>query len=82
MPRIRCHYIDCVFLEGGYCGASTVEIDPDEGCMTYTHVAEVAADEDLNEDEIEEIWEEDDEELYSAEEDEEEDDTWAEEEEA
>jgi len=30
MPRIRCHYVDCVFLEGGYCGATAVEIDPDE----------------------------------------------------
>jgi len=53
LPRIRCHYIDCVFLEGGYCGASTVEIDPDEGCMTYTHVAEVGANEELNDEELE-----------------------------
>jgi hypothetical protein len=81
LPRIRCHYIDCVFLEGGYCGASTVEIDPDSGCMTYTDVAEVGADEALNEEELEEIYEEDDEALYEADEDEEEDDTEAEEEE-
>ncbi len=73
MPRIRCHYIDCVFLEGGYCGTTAVEIDPDEGCMTYTHVADVAADDDWDEEELEELWEED-EELYD--EDEEEDDLW------
>lgn len=82
MPRIRCHYIDCVFLEGGYCGASTVEIDPDEGCLTYTHVAELSTEEDLDEEELEEIWEEDEDELYDAEEDKEEDDALSEEEEA
>ena len=81
MPRIRCHYIDCVFLEGGYCGASTVEIDPDEGCLTYTHVADVGSEEDLSEEELEEIWEEDEEVLYDAEEDEDEDDTSTDEEE-
>jgi hypothetical protein len=82
MPRIRCHYIDCVFLEGGYCGASTVEIDPDEGCMTYTHVAEVGGEEEVNEEELEEIWEEEDDELYGSDEDEEEDeDAYAEDEE-
>lgn len=81
MPRIRCHYIDCVFLEGGYCGASTVEIDPDEGCLTYTHVADVGSEEDLSEEELEEIWEEDEEVLYDADEDEDEDDTSTDEEE-
>ena len=73
MPRIRCHYVDCVFLEGGYCGATAVEFDPDEGCMTYTHIADVSADEDWDDEELEELWEED-EELYD--EDEEEDDLW------
>lgn len=81
MPRIRCHYVDCVFLEGGYCGASTVEIDPDEGCLTYTHVADVGSEEDLSEEELEEIWEEDEQVLYDADDDEDEDDTWTDEEE-
>ena len=79
MPRIRCHYVDCVFLEGGYCGATAVEIDPDEGCMTYTHTADVSVEEDWAEEELEELWEEE-EELYSDDE-EEEDDVWEEEEE-
>ena len=36
MPRIRCHYLDCVFVDDGYCGAAAVELDPDTGCATYT----------------------------------------------
>ncbi len=35
MPRIRCHYIDCILLDEGYCGAAATELDPDVGCMTY-----------------------------------------------
>ena len=29
MPRIKCHYIDCVFVDEGYCSAAAVELDPD-----------------------------------------------------
>jgi len=36
MPRIKCHYVDCVFLDDGYCSAAAVEIDPDTGCATYS----------------------------------------------
>ncbi|WKZ34661.1 MAG: hypothetical protein QY332_13655 [Anaerolineales bacterium] len=31
MPRIKCHYIDCVFVDEGYCSAAAVELDPDSG---------------------------------------------------
>ncbi len=76
MPRIRCHYVDCVFLDDGYCGAAAVEIDPDMGCTTYARAddAEVEeewedAEEDLEEwdeseadEDEEELWIEDDEE--------------------
>jgi hypothetical protein len=48
MPRIRCHYIDCVFLDDGYCGGAAVEIDPDVGCMTYSQANE-HSDEDWDE---------------------------------
>jgi hypothetical protein len=75
MPRIRCRYVDCVFLENGYCGAAAVEIDPDEGCLTYSHIDDVPADEEWDEEDMEELWEEEDDELYS-EEEEEEEDTW------
>lgn len=60
MPRIRCHYNDCVFIDDGYCGAAAIEIDPDVGCMTYSR-ADDAEPEDEWEDEVEEDldeWEE------------------------
>jgi hypothetical protein len=76
MPRIRCHYEDCVFLEEKYCGAAAVEIDPDSGCLTYSQVDEPAAEtaDDWEEDVLEEEEEED---LY---EDEDEDEDWDEDE--
>lgn len=54
MPRIRCHYLDCVFLDDGYCGAAAIEIDPDVGCMTFKRA------DDLD---VEEEWEDEEEEL-------------------
>jgi len=72
MPRIRCRYVDCVFLEDGYCGAAAVEIDPDEGCLTYSHIEDVPTDEAWDEEEIDEIWEEEEEDLYEEDEEEEE----------
>ncbi len=62
MPRIRCHYEDCIFLEAGYCTAEKIELDPETGCLTYQQAdeAEAAAvgwedEEDvLDEDEVEE----------------------------
>jgi hypothetical protein len=70
MPRIRCHYIDCLFLDDGYCGAAAVEVDPDVGCMTYSRSS------GLNE---EEEWEEEEEDLEEWEDlevDDEEDELW------
>jgi len=66
MPRIKCHYADCVFLDEGYCSAAAVEIDPDAGCNTYSPSDEAEAE---WEDEEEAEWEE---------EEEEEDDLWEE----
>jgi len=66
MPRIKCHYADCVFLDEGYCSAAAVEIDPDAGCNTYSPS-----------DEAGEEWE-DEEETEWEEEEEEEDDLWEE----
>ena len=71
MPRIRCHYADCVFIDDGYCSAAAVEIDPDTGCATYSPTDEAAAEENWEEDEELEEWED---------EEEEEDDNWEEEE--
>jgi hypothetical protein len=76
MPRIRCHYVDCVFLDDGYCSAAAIEVDPDVGCMTYSR-ADGAEGEDEWEDEEEEELDEWDE----LDDEEEEDDIWLEEDE-
>lgn len=47
MPRIRCHYVDCIYLEAGMCTADEIELDPDMGCLTYTQ----AEDEEWEEEE-------------------------------
>lgn len=56
MVRIRCRYLDCQFLDGMYCKAAAVEIDPDEGCHNYKPIEEehVDPDEDLANDDPDE----------------------------
>jgi hypothetical protein len=59
MPRIRCHYVDCVFLDEGYCAAAAVELDPEEGCLTYSASGEVSPEDAWEKNEsLEEDWEE------------------------
>ena len=53
MPRIRCHYIDCVFLDDGYCGAAAIEVDPDVGCMTDSRADDLDTEEEWEEEEEE-----------------------------
>lgn len=36
MPRIRCFYEECVFLNKDYCTAPKIELDPEDGCLTYS----------------------------------------------
>ena len=36
MPRIRCLYEECVFLSKGFCVATSIELDPEDGCLTYS----------------------------------------------
>lgn len=60
MPRIRCKYTDCIFLDDGYCSAAAVELDPDTGCATYSPSENASEDEDWNEDEELDEWEEGD----------------------
>ena len=74
MPRIRCHYLDCVFLDDGYCSAAAVEVDPDAGCSTYSPTSEIASEDDWEDEEEMEEWEE-----FEGE-DEEDDDLWVDEE--
>jgi hypothetical protein len=75
MPRIRCHYTDCVFVDDGYCSAAAVELDPDTGCATYSPNEESDSkgedweeEDELEEWDEEEIEEEDD--LFDEDEDE------------
>ena len=74
MPRIRCHYNDCVFIDDGYCSAAAVELDPDTGCATYSAADGAPVDEEKWDEEELEEWEEEDV-------DEDDDDLWADEEE-
>jgi len=60
MPRIRCRYLDCIFLDDSYCSAAAVEIDPDTGCATHAPNEEAAAEKGWNEEEALEEWEESD----------------------
>jgi hypothetical protein len=73
MPRIKCHYIDCVFVDEGICSAAAVELDPDTGCNTYSVSEEaVVKDDDWDEEDETEEWDD--------EESDEEDDDWLDEE--
>lgn len=76
MPRIRCHYIDCAFLDDGYCSAGMAELDPDQGCMTYSPTSEDIVEDEWDDTEETEDWEE------LEEEEEDEDDNWMDEEES
>jgi len=72
MPRIRCRYVDCVYLESGFCGADQIDLDPELGCLTYTQEEEELPKEaeweeeeeaEVLDEEEEEEWDEDLEEL-------------------
>lgn len=63
MPRIRCLYLDCNFLENQYCTANSVEIDSDIGCTTYIpgNAIDILDDDDLdNDDDDYEAWDAED----------------------
>ena len=36
MPRIRCLYEECIFLSKGFCIANSIDLDPEDGCLTYS----------------------------------------------
>ncbi len=65
MPRIRCHYDECIFLDGGFCSTDRIELDPELGCLTYQQADEEAAV-------VEADWEEEEESVLDDEEEEEE----------
>jgi hypothetical protein len=71
MARIKCHYVDCAFLDEGYCTAALVEFDPDSGCATFspTDATDGSWEEEVDEWEEDEL-DEDDEEWLDEDEDE------------
>lgn len=73
MPRIRCLYLDCTFLDDTYCTAPNVEIDPDMGCTTYLPLGEDVPDEGWDEDENLDDWESDELDLDDIDDDDEDD---------
>jgi hypothetical protein len=60
MPRIRCQYIDCIFLDDGYCGAAAIEVDPDVGCMTFKRTNDIVVADDWEDEDADELeeWDE------------------------
>ena len=74
MPRIRCHYVDCAFIDDGYCSAAAIEVDPDMGCMTYSSVDDLEVEDEWDDDESEldewvDVDDDDDDELWLDDED-------------
>jgi len=63
MTKIRCLYEECVFLAKGYCSASSIELDPEDGCLTYTEesgefIANVFIEEEEDDfDDFDDSWE-------------------------
>ena len=64
MPKVRCFYDDCIFLAKGYCDAPSVEIDPEDGCLTYSDDPEdldgdleIFDEDEADIDEFDEDWE-------------------------
>ncbi|HSM24988.1 MAG TPA: hypothetical protein VK856_09020 [Anaerolineaceae bacterium] len=54
MPKIRCHYEDCEFLDDGFCSAALIELDPDKGCLTYQPSADSITEETWDNDDDDE----------------------------
>lgn len=77
-PRVRCHYNDCEFLDERYCSAAAIEINPDNGCLTYRPTEDISTvagwDDDESLDDWEEIADEDDDDLWVSLDDEEDED--------
>jgi hypothetical protein len=68
MAQIRCKYLSCSYLDQGLCSASVIELDPDEGCLTFTQIGDPFDDddEDWDEDELDgyEEWDDEDDEDF------------------
>ena len=61
MSKIRCYYFDCIFADEGFCSAAAVELDPNEGCMTFKPSSDIVPNDDWDDktDELEKLDESD-----------------------
>lgn len=67
MTKIRCYYLDCLFLDERHCTAAAVDINPDSGCQTYRPIDdedsigdwddELETWDDADDEESESLWE-------------------------
>lgn len=60
MPRVRCLYEECIFIAKGFCTAGSIEIDPEDGCLTYSEdLSELNSNTEYGdeEDDKEDTWE-------------------------
>jgi len=49
--------VGCIYLENGYCSAPLINIDPDEGCLTFTQLDDpFEATEDWEEEDFDDDW--------------------------
>ena len=71
--KIRCKYLDCAFLDDGYCISAQIDLDSDKGCLTYQSNDDLPLDENI--DELENIneWEDQEDEIDEENDD---DDPW------
>ncbi len=58
MPRVKCPAASCIYWDEGYCSAEEIELDAESlSCITFEELADI----ELEEDELEEDWEEEEE---------------------
>lgn len=61
MPRIRCHYSNCKYLDAGFCLSPKIEIDPYDGCLSFSEKGILVQEGVLEDDDLlEEIWDDSD----------------------
>ncbi len=72
--KIRCKYLDCAFLDEGYCISAQIDLDSDKGCLTYQSNDDLPIDENIDEIENLNDWEENEDEDIEDENDD--DDPW------
>lgn len=44
MPSTQRFYLDCQYIDGGFCTAIRIEIEPDTGCITYEPIGSFSSD--------------------------------------